>query len=330
MKNPQRPFPPPASQDEDALRRLRLMVKIALMYHQRGMSQAQVAKHLGLSQARVSQLLKAAVEQQIVETVVRVPAGMFSQLEDDLERGYGLDSVAVVDAGPSGRDLKHALGAGSAPFVQMALEGAKVVGVAAWSETLLAAVEAMQPIAPDKGRYVVNVFGGFGPSASQGYTRVMQRLAQLCSARPVFLLGPGVVANARLRNALRREPQVQAVVSYYDRLSVLLVGIGALPTSPVLREIGYVSEEDQAELRAKGAIGDICLHFFDAEGRPVRSSLDDRVVGIELEQLRKVPRIVAVAGGEAKVGAIHAALRGRWVHSLITDLDTAQTLLKRL
>jgi DNA-binding transcriptional regulator LsrR (DeoR family) len=300
------------------------------MYHQRGMSQAQVAKHLGLSQARVSQLLKAAVEQRIVETVVHVPTGMFSHVEDGLERGYGLEEVTVVDAGPSGGDLKHALGAGAAPFLQLALEGAKVIGVSAWSETLLAAVEAMQPIAPDKGRYVVNIFGGFGPSASQGYTRLMQRLAVLCGARPVFLLGPGVVANARLRNALRREPQVQEVVSYYDRLSVLLVGIGAVPTASVLSAMGYVSEEDQAELRAKGAVGDISLHFFDADGRPVHTSLDDRVVGIELEQLRRVPRIVAVAGGEGKVDAIHAALVGHWIHSLITDLDTAQALLKRL
>ncbi len=330
MRRPHRPTPPPTPQGEDALRRLRLIVKIALMYHQRGMSQAQVAKHLGLSQARVSQLLKAAVEQRIVETVVHVPAGMFSHIEDELERGYGLEEVTVVDAGPAGGTLKHALGVGAAPFVQLALEGAKVIGVAAWSETLLAAVEAMKPIAPEKGRFVVNVFGGFGPSASQGYTRLMQRLAQLCSARPVFLLGPGVVANARIRNALRREPQVQEVVSYYDRLSVLLVGIGAVPTAPVLRDMGYVSAEDQAELRANGAIGDISLHFFDAEGRPVRSSLDDRVVGIELEQLRKVPRIVAVAGGEGKVDAIHAAMRGRWIHSLITDLETAQQLLERL
>jgi DNA-binding transcriptional regulator LsrR (DeoR family) len=330
MRRPPHTAPPPPSQDEDALRRLRLIVKISLMYHQRGMSQAQVARHLGLSQARVSQLLKAAVEQGLVETVVHVPAGMFSNLEDELERGYGLEEVTVVDAGPSGGGLKHALGTGAAPFVQLALEGAKVIGVAAWSETLLAAVEAMKPIAPEKGRFVVNVFGGFGPSASQGYTRLMQRLAQLCGARPLFLLGPGVVADTRLRNALRREPQVQEVVSYYDRLSVLLVGIGAVPTAPVLRDMGYVSEEDQAELRANGAVGDVSLHFFDAQGRPVRSSLDDRVVGIELEQLRKVPRIVAVAGGPGKVDAIHAALRGRWIHSLITDLETAQTLLRRL
>jgi len=299
------------------------------MYHQRGLSQAQIASDLGFSQARVSQLLKAAEEQGVVETVVHVPAGMFSHLEDALEQGFGLEEATVIDTGPASGDLNHALGAGAAPFVRLGLEGAKVIGVAAWSETLLAAVEAMQPVEHGSGRYVVNAFGGFGPAASQAYTRLMEQLARLCNARPVFLLGPGVVATAALRNALRREPQVVDVVSFYDQLSVLLVGIGALPGSRVFRESGYVSEEDEAELRSRGAVGDVALHFFDAEGRPVRSLLDERVLGISLEQLKRAPKTIAIAGGEAKFDAIRAALRGRWVDTLITDLETAQELLKR-
>jgi len=174
---------------------------------------------------------------------------------------------------------------------------------------------------------VVNVFGGFGPSASKGYARVMQQLATLCNAHPVFLHGPGVVASTTLRDALRREPQVLDVVSFYDRLTVLLVGIGALPRPH--RDSWYVGHEDQAELRSKGAVGDIALHFFDAEGGPVQSSLEDRVLGISRKQLEHTPRIIAVAGGESKFEAIRAALRGRWVDSLVTDLETAQELLRR-
>jgi len=292
------------------------------MYHQRGMSQAQIARHLQLSQARVSQLLKAAAALSIVETVVHVPAGMFSQLEDELERRFELEDVTVIDTGPATGDLRHPLGAGAAPFVSLGLEGAEVIGVAAWSETVFSAVDAMQPLSRGAG-YVVNVFGGFGPSTSQVHARVMQQLSRLCNAHPVFLHGPGVVASSALRDALRREPQVLDVISFYNRLSVLLVGIGALP-----RSRWYISSEDQDELRSKGAVGDVALHFFDAEGRPVQSSLENRVLGISLEQLKRAPRTIAVAGGEPKFEAIRAAVRGRWVDTLITDLGTAQQLLK--
>jgi DNA-binding transcriptional regulator LsrR (DeoR family) len=292
------------------------------------MSQAQVAKQLGLSQARISQLLRAAEEQHVVETIVHVPPGMFSDTEEELERAFAIEEVVVVDTGPLSGEPRKALGASAAPFLRDCLDGAHVIGVTAWSETLHAAVEVMRPLPPGPERFVVNVFGGFGPSTSQKYSQLMQQLARLCGARPLFLLGPGVVATPKLRNALRREPQVRDVVSFYDRLSVLLVGIGALSQRGVLRETGYVSKADEAELRAKGAVGDVALHFFDAAGRPVHSSLSERILGIGFDQLKRTPRVVGVAGGEEKVEAIRAALRGRWINSLITDLSTAQCLLR--
>jgi len=318
----------PVKPEGESLRRLRMIVRIALMYHRHGLSQAEVAKQLGLSQARVSQLLKAAEQQRIAETVVHVPPGMFSDLEDELQRAYGLDEVVVVDTGPDQSDPKRALGVSAAPFLQLALEGTKVIGITAWSQTLHAAVEVMKPLAPVPGRLVVNVFGGFGPSTSTGYSQLMQRLAQLCAARPVFLLGPGIVASSKLRDALKREQQVRDVVSFYDRLSILVVSIGALGYGVQNEAPEYVSIEDQEELHEKGAIGDVALHFFDAHGRPVSSSLDERVLGISADQLKRAPRVLAIAGGKKKVEVIRAALRGRWVNSLITDLTAAQQLLK--
>jgi DNA-binding transcriptional regulator LsrR (DeoR family) len=138
----------------------------------------------------------------------------------------------------------------------------------------------------------------------------MEQLARIYSALPLFLLGPGVVGSGRLRNVLRREPQVQDVVSFYDRLSILVVGIGVLSRQHVFRESGYVSNEDEVELEAKGAVGDVALNFSGAAGQPAQSSLNERVLGIGLEQLRRAPRVLEC-----------------WIDSLITDLATAQRLL---
>ena len=60
----------------------------------------------------------------------------------------------------------------------------------------------------------------------------------------------------------------------------------------------------------------------------VPSDLDDRVVGIDADTLRKVPRRIGIAGGESKHSAIHAAVIGGWVNVLLTDTGTASALLQ--
>jgi deoxyribonucleoside regulator len=53
----------------------------------------------------------------------------------------------------------------------------------------------------------------------------------------------------------------------------------------------------------------------------------ERVIGIEFEQLRRVPRSVLVCGGDAKREAVRAALQGDLADVLITDQFTAPCLL---
>ena len=109
---------------------------------------------------------------------------------------------------------------------------------------------------------------------------------------------------------------------------MILMGIGCLTPSRLLFKSGNVLDaEDMQELRAHGAIGDICLRFYDADGELVDSHFNRRVVGISAEQIRATPRRVAVAGGKRKIEAIRGALRGKWVTTLITDLHVAQALL---
>ena len=111
---------------------------------------------------------------------------------------------------------------------------------------------------------------------------------------------------------------------------MLLVGIGTLEPSPLLRRSGNsLAESEQEELRRAGAVGDVCLRYFDGEGRAVESSFDHRVIGIERAELLQVPRRIGVAGGLEKADAIHAAVRGGWVNILITDLLVATELASR-
>jgi DNA-binding transcriptional regulator LsrR (DeoR family) len=297
------------------------------------MGQMQIAEQLGLSQARVSRLLKQAPVLGIVKTTVHVPEGVHAEIEQQLERCYGLDEVIVVETPDEAQNdddhMTRALASSVASYLELIVPTLAVVGVSSWSSTLLAAVNAMRSMGPSETKSVVQVLGGVGLAKSQHFaTRLTERLAQLAKAEPIFMLAPGVVATPAAKRALLADPLCKQAMERFGDLSALLMGIGAIPPSRMLRESGNVfTEQDLIDLRDAGAVGDVCMRFFDAQGRPVITPFDGRVLGIGTEQIRHTRRRIGVAGGCRKFDAVRAALRGKWLSTLITDLNTAQRLL---
>ena len=85
-----------ASEDQyENVESLRMMTKVSHLYHSKSMVQTDIAKKLGLSQARVSRLLSSAEERGIVRRIVVPPAGLFSELERQIEEKFGICGAEV-------------------------------------------------------------------------------------------------------------------------------------------------------------------------------------------------------------------------------------------
>ncbi|MEU9885891.1 sugar-binding domain-containing protein [Sphaerisporangium sp. NPDC051011] len=310
---------------------LRLLVKVARMYHERGLRQPEIAALLNMSQPRVSRLLKEAADRNVVRTVVVSPDGVHSELEDALVQQYGLRDAVVVDAEGAGTDVIPALAAATATYLDATLKGGDTIGISSWSATLLESVNVMRAKATPVAEEVVQIVGGSGsPEVQLHATRLTSRLAELTGARPVFAPSAALVGSRELRDLLSKEPTVAQVMQTWSRLTLALVGIGTLEPSPLLRRSGNaITLEDQRQLQELGAVGDVCTRYFDAEGRAVEADFDDRIIGITPDQLRAVDRRIGVAGGASKLAAIRGAARGGWINILITDVDVARALLNR-
>jgi DNA-binding transcriptional regulator LsrR (DeoR family) len=317
----------PAAAEEQ----LRLMVKVARLYHEHGVRQPEIARRLHVSQARVSRLLKQAELDGIVRTTVIVPAGVQTALEEGLEERYGLREAIVVELlDDSEASITRDLGNATARYLEASLTGGDVVGISSWSSTLLAAVDAMRPLPPKAGaERALQLFGGVGnPAAEAHAARLTQRFADLTGARPTFLLAPGIANSIDAKQALTTDRFVQEALDGLAEVTLALVGIGALEPSGLLQSSGNIfSEPELHALGEQGAVGDICLRFFDADGQRVDSDVDRRVIGVTLEQLKQTDRSVGIAGGPRKYDAIHGALKGGWINVLITDSTTAERLL---
>ncbi|NGN62600.1 MarR family transcriptional regulator [Streptomyces sp. A7024] len=309
---------------------MRLLVKVARMYHERGVRQPEIAAHLHMSQPRVSRLLKEAVDRGVVRTVVVSPEGVHAELEDALIERYGLRDVLVVEVESAVSDVIPALAAATATYLDATLATGDVIGVSSWSATLLESVNVMRARTSTTAQEVVQVIGGAGsPEVQLHATRLTSRLAELTGAQPVFAPSAALVGSRELRDLLWREPAMAEAMRAWSRITVALLGIGTLAPSPLLRRSGNaITAADQTQLTKLGAVGDVCARYFDATGNLVDAPFNDRIIGIDPDHLRAVDRRIGVAGGPDKVAAIRGAVAGGWINTLITDAEVARQLLR--
>jgi len=309
---------------------LRLMTKVARMYHEQGLRQTEIMERLNMSQSTISRLLKRAEKAGIVRITVSVPSGAYPELEEALQEKFRLKEAIVVDSVEDDDRLVRDLGPAAAYYVETTLKPNDVVGLSSWSAALLAMVDAMQPNTRTAGARVVQILGGVGnPSAEVHATHLTQRFANLVGGTATLLPAPGVVGSAEARRVLMKDRFVQEAVRLIDTVTLALVGIGSIEPSRLLAASGNVFSHSELEMLGEhGAVGDICLRFFNRKGDPVTTALNDRVIGMDLGQLRRANRVVGVAGGKRKAAAIRGALVGGLVNVLITDRNTAALLLE--
>src|SRR4051794_18186266 len=228
----------------DATRRyepeqLRLLAKVARMYHERGVRQPEIAAALHISQSRVSRLLKQAAELGIVRTIVTLPSDVYTDVEEELAQSYGLTDAVVVDTEGAFGDVGPALGAAAAIYLSETLNRDDSVGISSWSATLLAAVEVMRPKTGLAAKIVTQLIGGIGdPRVQLSPNRLLDRFSTITGSRPIFLPTPGLVGDPAVRRALLRDPAITGVLKAWDELTIALVGIGAVRPSPLLQRSG--------------------------------------------------------------------------------------------
>src|SRR5918993_1691531 len=186
---------------------VRLMTKVAHMYHEQGIRQADIAATLHISQAKVSRLLKRAAETGIVRTIVTVSQGVHTDLEKALEQRFGLLEAVVVDVEGSEPEILTGLGSAGAIYLENTLTGGERVGISSWSQTLLAVVDRLRPLRVPGAETVVQLVGGMGVPAVQAQAnRMLVELAELVGATPRFAPAPLLVGRREIAENLLDDP----------------------------------------------------------------------------------------------------------------------------
>lgn len=307
---------------------LDLMLQAARLYYEGNETQDEVASVLGISRSKVSRLLTQARARGIVQITIVDPDSHQAQLEQALIETFGLTD-AVVTAGmmQSVELQRKRIGQAAARYVETALEEGDKVGIGS-GRTLYAMASSLSGNRQVRIE-VVPLIGGLDrvPACFQA-NELAKMVAEAMGGTWRFLYAPAILDSAEARQGILSSRHVQEVMGAWDTLTVALVGIGNVLSRTGMPTLfaDFLDEDSRMRLRDQGAVGGICARYYDAAGN-LCPELSDRVVGIDLGRLRPVGRLIAIAGGSDKTEAILAALRGRYVHVLITDEATAQAVL---
>ena len=311
----------PAPRDRAAL------IKAARMYFLDGRSQDDVARALGTSRSNVSRILSAARAQGIVEIRVHDQTSREKDLENALRERFALTHIRVAAFRP-GVDAPAAAGDLAAQWLDESLRDGQVLGLS-WGTSLQAMVESFLVDQP-RSVEVVPLVGGLSTAewlvAGQ---ELVRELAGRLGATYRYLHAPALLRSEAARDSLMAEPAIAEVLRRAETADIAMVGIGAVGagSSNVIIEGLGLSPSERKAFSAARPVGDTCCRFFDAKGKPISGAVHDRVLAIELDQLRRIPTVVGVATGVDKVPGVLGALRGELVDGLITDAALALALL---
>ena len=295
-----------------------LATKAAWFYYMENYTQHQIAEAMGLSRAKVIRLLEDAKTDGIIQFNFRKDDSTRVSLEKNLIAAYGLNDAFVVPTPLNEAALTHTISRAAALYVSDHLRPGGYLNIG-YGDT----VSSMLGYLAKEHEDPINVV-----SMTGGVSYYLPSVSSTAYAMHLFLIpSPLIVSSSEVRDALLGEKSIQEIYAMTEHADMSVVGIGAAVEGATVLRNGIIRESELAILKMQGSVGDVLNHFYDSEGNPITTEIENRTISTDIEKLRTMKNVVGVAGGPKKVAAIKAVLRGGYLNVLVTDSKTAEGLL---
>ena len=309
----------PSARSTDAL------VDVARRYYLQHQSQLEIARAIGSTRSNVSRMLSAARQRGIVRIDIHTPAGRDEDAEALLRSRLGLREAVVAAPDESGPAVVARL---AAEWLTGNLSDGLRLGVS-WGRTLRALVRCLRP-----ERRVdveaVQLGGSLETMPQYSGHEIVRGLAERFGGSYAYLHAPAIVDSPEAVRALRRTRAIGSQLARAAESDIALLGIGGFGAgfAAQLLESGHLDTKARGAFERAGVVGDVLARFYDTDGDQQETPLRDRVLALELDELRAIPVRVGVAEGREKVAGVLGAVRGGIVDTLVTDSATACAVLE--
>lgn len=301
-----------------------LLTRMAWLYYKEDMTQHEIAKRLNLSRSKVVRLLQKAKDEGIVHFHITGPLNNCLHIEQELKSVFKLEEAMIVPVGQYEK-LRETLGKAAAQYLERCLKSGHLFAVG-WGRTVY---EVARFIRPNniKNLKIVTLNGGLTTSFYLNPYDVGAKLSSLFRGECYYIHAPAIAASKELCRSFRSDLTVKQALQMARLANYFLVGVGEMSAETTLVSTGYLSLADLEILHRKGAVGNIVGQFFDIEGNIIDCDLHKRIVAFPIGELRKMKNVIGVVGGRDKIEAILGALHGNFIKVLITDEETATSIV---
>jgi DNA-binding transcriptional regulator LsrR (DeoR family) len=306
-----------------------LISRVLNLYYVDELTQAEVGRRLGLSTAKVNRLLQQARQQGMVEITIRTPLQHLFDLEYRLKAIFGIQEAVVIPRiAEDVNTYVHNLGRAGANYLLDHLRDGDIIGIGGGTG-VHSVVQALESARAYDVK-VVPILGGVQGRVTTDVNYLAAQLAEQLGGRAYRLHAPAFVDTGEHRDMLQSVGPIKEILDIARQANIALLGVGTVePERSRFVEFTALSAEDMKRVaEICGGVGEIGAYVYDIEGNPCAEKYAERVIGLSLQELKRIPFVIGVAATAAKALPLYGALRGGYVHSLITDEAAAQGVLQ--
>ncbi|MCW9717173.1 sugar-binding transcriptional regulator [Avibacterium sp. 21-599] len=305
-----------------------LLTEIAIAYYEQELTQEEIAKKFNISRIKVGRLLKKARQEGVVEINVKYHPIFTSQLEKRLIEKFGIQRALIAIDEYNEDEQRKQVAALVSSYLSNSLKDGMTIAVGQGRN--IAAVGEHIGIFPDKNcKFICGIGGVQRIGDPVDADHICRNLARKFNGINETLYAPAYLENKEFRNIFMQNGLIKETLDRARKADVALVGIGDMNENSYMVQLGWFTPKEMTDARInQGVIGEIAGYgFFNLKGEPVDTVMNNRVIGLSLEDLKAIPCVIGIASENAKSMAILGALRTGIIDVIATSASNINTVL---
>ncbi len=304
-----------------------MLAMVANLYYNSELTQNQIAERLYTSRSKVSRMLKEARELGIVEIHIREPWERHLEYEQKLKQDYGIKNVRIIKQKDMDTEkVRELIYEAAAYYLDSIIKKDMTVGIS-WGNTLYHVVKYIA--ANNHKNIPINVVPIMGAaninSPEKDGLDLSKDLASAYGGKYQYIYAPLFVKNREIKESLIQDENIEGALKLAKNADIILTSVGSIVYKSWSN---YLSAKTLETLEKKGVVGHIGGHFFDIQGQELETALSERMIGIDMEDLKQCPETICIALGEKKAEAVLGAVRGGYIGALIIDEKCAKRIFR--